>query len=85
MRRIIGALFLVPALGACAGMVQHELVRSSARAIVPTPNPDSVTISEVHKDLLGNPNRWVATTRSGVYDCTQEQGEKQPICARRAP
>ena len=85
MRRLIAGLVLVSTLAGCAGAIQHELVRSSARAIVPTPNPDSLTISDVHKDWLGNATRWVVTTRSGVYDCTLEQGEPKPICAKREP
>ena len=84
MRRLLGGLLLASTLTGCVGL-QHELVRSSARAIVPTPNPDSITISDVQKDWLGNATRWVVTTRSGVYDCTKEQGEEKPICAKRTP
>lgn len=60
-----------------------NLHRASARAIVPTPNPDSVTISEVrHRATI---SRWVATTRDGVYDCSIEADEKVPICSKRQP
>ncbi len=83
MRRLLAGLLLASTLSGCAGMLQHELERSSARAIQPTPNPDSLTISDLHKDWLGNASRWVVTTKSGVYDCTQEQGEEKPICAKR--
>lgn len=85
MRRLIGGLMLTSTLGACAGAIQHELVRSSARVIQPTPNPDSIAVSDLHKDWLGNVTRWVVKTNSGVYDCTREQGEEKPICAKRTP
>lgn len=85
MKRIVAAVLVPFTFTACAAAIEHELVRSSARAIVPTPNPDSLTISDVHKDWLGNAIRWVVTTRSGVYDCTKEPDEAQPICARRTP
>jgi len=83
MRRLLALSALAATLAGCAGALEHELIRSSARAIQPTPNPDSLTISEVHKNWLGNPSRWVVTTRNGVYDCTKEQGEEKPICAKR--
>ena len=59
-----------------------NLERASARAILPTPNPDSVLITDVHRGVLIA--RWVATTRDGVYDCSIETDEKIPICARRS-
>jgi len=83
MRRLIALSVVVSTLAGCAGALEHELVRSSARAIQPTPNPDSLIISDVHKDWLGNATRWVVTTKSGVYDCTKEQDEEKPICAKR--
>ena len=69
--------------GAFAGCmsVGMNLQRASARAIVPTPNPDSVTIADVHHGVTAA--RWIATTPGGVYDCSIETGERVPICAKR--
>jgi hypothetical protein len=58
-----------------------NLERASARAIQPTPNPDSVRVSEIHKGIMMA--RWVATTSDGVYDCSLAADEKTAICARR--
>jgi hypothetical protein len=58
-----------------------NLERASARAIQPTPNPDSVHVSEVHKGVMMA--RWVATTADGVYDCSLAVDEKTAICAKR--
>jgi hypothetical protein len=78
---VVGLLFLGTSAGCmAAGMNLH---RASARAIVPTPYPDSVTISEVHHGVLIS--RWVATTHDGVYDCSIEANEKVAICAKRQP
>lgn len=63
--------------------MQYNVKRESARVITPTPHPDSVVISEIRRDILGNPNKWVATTPSGVYDCSLAAGERHPICAKR--
>lgn len=78
-------------LGVLGGLVAGTLVgcmsagmnlqRASARAIIPTPNPDSVVVSDIHHGLTSA--RWVATTRSGVYDCSIETSERVPICAKR--
>ena len=58
---VVGLLFAGTSAGCmAAGMNLH---RASARAIVPTPYPDSVTISEVHHGVLIS--RWVATTHDG--------------------
>ena len=78
------AALATAALAACAG-TGLNLQRVSARAITPTPYPDSVVISEVRHDRLGNLRSWVATTRSGVYDCSLEPGERAPLCAKRDP
>jgi len=59
-----------------------NLQRASARAITPTPYPDSVVISEVHRGVTSA--KWVATTRDGVYDCSIDASEKVPLCAKRA-
>ena len=83
MRRILLLAAFVSAGSCTAAYTEHLLQRESARVITPTPNPDSVKISELHRDKLGNPSRWVLTTSSGVYDCSQEQGERLPICAKR--
>jgi hypothetical protein len=61
-----------------AGM---NLQRSSARAIIPTPSPDSVKVSDVHHGVTSA--RWIATTPGGVYDCSIEAREHVPICAKR--
>jgi hypothetical protein len=58
-----------------------DLQRLSARAIQPTPYPDSVRVAEIRRSI--QMTRWVATTPNGVYDCSQEADEKTPICARR--
>jgi hypothetical protein len=50
---------------------------------MPTPPPDSVTVSGVHHDRLGNARSWIATTHTGVYDCTWVPQEEAPICAKR--
>lgn len=72
-------LVSVLALGCtAAGM---NLQRASARAIQPTPNPDSVHVSDIHKGV--RMARWVATTSDGVYDCSLAPDERIAICARR--
>jgi hypothetical protein len=58
-----------------------NLERESARVITPTPNPDSVKITELRKALTSA--QWVATTPSGVYDCSIQDQEKHPLCAKR--
>jgi hypothetical protein len=71
-------------LVAC-GATGFDLQRASARAMTPTPYPDSVAISDIHRDRLGNVRRWVATTRDGVYECSIEPREHAPLCAKRDP
>lgn len=73
---LIGALTLSGCMA--AGM---NLQRASARAIIPTPNPDSVRIADVHQGVTIA--RWVATTSDGVYDCSIETNERVAICAKR--
>jgi hypothetical protein len=82
MRTIIVSILVAGALGCVSGLGLN-LERESARAIVPTPYPDSVRISDVRHGF--NDSRWVATTPSGVYDCSLREGEVKPICARREP
>jgi len=84
MRPVLLSVFCGVSLTACAG-AGLDLQRASARAITPTPYPDSVTVSEMRHDRLGNLRSWVATTRSGVYDCSLEPGERVPLCAKRDP
>ena len=84
MRAHIALAFWAASLVACAG-TGVDLRRMSARAMTPTPFPDSVTISDVHRDRLGNVRKWVATTRDGVFECTLEAEERTPLCARRDP
>ncbi|HTE47527.1 MAG TPA: hypothetical protein VK636_19955 [Gemmatimonadaceae bacterium] len=73
------ALLVATALAGCAPSM-HTLQRQSARGISPTPYPDSVKISDVHD---GSTRTWVATTRSGVYDCSIEDRERGAICVKR--
>jgi hypothetical protein len=68
-------------LAGCA-TASLNLQRASARAITPTPYPDSVTVSDIHSGLTSA--RWTATTRDGVYDCSIEGNEKTPICVKRS-
>ena len=76
---VLGGLITTTLVGCLsAGM---NLQRASARAIVPTPNPDSVTVSDLHRGVTSA--RWTATTRTGVYDCSLETSERVPICAKR--
>lgn len=78
----LGILGLVGA-GTSVGCITAgmNLQRASARAIVPTPSPDSVRISDVHQGVTSS--RWIATTRDGVYECSIEARERVPICAKR--
>ena len=73
---VLGATTLAGCMS--AGM---NLQRASARAITPTPHPDSVAISSVHRGVTAA--RWIATTPGGVYDCSIETNERVPICAKR--
>ena len=82
MRTVIVSILVAGALG-CVSGIGLDLERESARAIVPTPYPDSVKVSEVQHGF--NASRWVATTPTGVYDCSMRDGEHQPLCARREP
>lgn len=78
---VLGGVGAVTSVGCMT--VGMNLQRASARAITPTPNPDSVVISDVHHGVISS--RWVATTREGVYDCSIESSERVPICAKREP
>jgi hypothetical protein len=80
MRTFVVGILVAGALGCVSGMGLN-LERESARAIVPTPYPDSVRISEVQHGF--NDSRWVATTPRGVYDCSMRDGEAQPLCVKR--
>ena len=77
---VLGTIAAATTVGCMsAGM---NLQRASARAIIPTPNPDSVMISDVHHGLTAA--RWIARTPGGgVYDCSIENSERVPICAKR--
>ena len=80
MRAIVPGVLMAIVLSGCA-TANMNLQRASARAIVPTPHPDSVRVSDLHSGVLAA--RWIATTPSGVYDCSIEEPEKVPICAKR--
>jgi len=90
MRYRISYIVLAAASAALAGcaLSTAELQRESARSIRPTPYPDSVAISDVHGNRASSHARWVATTRTGVYDCMADPSPsgtdtRPPICARR--
>lgn len=70
MRALGRGVLLACTLAACGHNI-HARQRATARAIIPTPHPDSVTISDV-RGPIGLPRRWVALTTSGVYDCSIE-------------
>lgn len=81
---ILGA---VAVTGCAASLLANEdIQRISAQAISPTPYPDSVVVSNIqHGAKLAT---WVATTRTGVYDCSIESKEASrrnypPLCAKR--
>jgi len=65
---------------ACASSIGN-LQRESARVITPNPLPDSVRISEVHRGTTSV--RWVATTPSGVYDCSADDMLRRALCVKR--
>lgn len=79
MRIALVGVLLTSAVAGCA--TGANLERDSARAIQPTPYPDSVKISDVRHGLYGS--KWVATTPKAVYDCSLEAGERTPLCAKR--
>ncbi len=81
--RMLMLLVVVAAGTGCAAQIEHNLQRESARAISPTPYPDSVKITQLEHDALGNPRKWVAVTPSGAFDCSQEGDERHPICVKR--
>jgi hypothetical protein len=82
MRRVFLAFVVVSALVGCAATTT-AYKRDSAHAIQPTPDPDSVQISDLRHGLGWS--KWVATTRRGVYDCSLESGERYPLCVKREP
>ena len=75
------AILTIVALAAACNATGLNLPRVSAHAIQPTPNPDSVKVSDVHVRL--KISTWVATTPTGVYDCSIAGDERTAICARR--
>jgi hypothetical protein len=83
MRTVVLGILIAGALVSCVSGIGLDLERESARAIAPTPLPDSVRISDVHHGF--NEARWIATTPGGVYDCSMKDGEHQPLCAKREP
>jgi hypothetical protein len=76
---MVGVLAAGTLVGCMTGGL--NLPRSSAHAIFPTPNPDSVRISDLHRSVTTA--RWIATTPGGVYDCTIEAPEHVPLCVKR--
>jgi hypothetical protein len=81
--RVIGLriLFTIAVAGCATVATGRNLQRESARAITPTPYPDSVKISDVQGGMTSA--QWVATTPGGVYDCSLRAGESRPLCAKR--
>jgi len=77
MRAVVLSVLVAGLLVGCASV--EDLQRQTARALNPSVYPDSVKISEVHRAR----SRWVATTSSGVYDCSIESGEDRPLCVKR--
>jgi len=82
MRLVVFGLLVTTAGCMSTRATMEHLQRTSARAIAPTPYPDSVRISDVRRSL--QMSRWIATTPSGVYDCSQAPGEHVAICAKRS-
>jgi hypothetical protein len=76
---VVGVLTAGTLVGCITGGL--NLPRSSARAIFPTPNPDSVRISDLHRSATTA--RWIATTPGAVYDCSIEAPEHVPLCVKR--
>jgi hypothetical protein len=81
MRRVVLSVVFTGTLIGCVTV--STLQRESARVIIPTPYPDSVRISELRRGM--QMTRWIATTPSGVYDCSMQADESRPICAKREP
>jgi len=77
MRAVLLGVLLTGSLSGCGAYYTKSLQRESARGINPHPYPDSVTVSNVHG------TSWVATTSSGVYDCSQQSGEDVALCVKR--
>lgn len=77
----LSAVFAYAFVGCVSITYGKNLQRESARAITPTPNPDSVQISDLQGGVTSA--KWVATTPSGVYDCSIRTAERRPLCARR--
>lgn len=82
MRAAVLSILFAGAFTGCATAIQgRNLQRDSAGAIIPTPYPDSVRISDVQSGMTSA--KWVATTPSGVYDCSIVANERRPLCAKR--
>lgn len=83
MRLAVFTVLMAGALAGCAPAI-HNLQRQTARGITPTPYPDSVTISDVRSSARTGTTTWVATTPSGVFDCSIEGDEHSALCVKRA-
>ena len=81
MRSTVVSIVVAVALTGCMAAMGINLERESARAITPTPLPDSVKISDVRRGF--DMARWVATTAHGVYDCSMANEEHRALCAKR--
>lgn len=82
MRAAVFGILLAGGLVGCVHFTTSlNLQRESARSIFPTPYPDSVRVSDIQQGLTWA--KWVATTPSGVYECSIRQSEARPICAKR--
>ena len=80
MRKFLMLAVIAIAGGACASNMAN-LQRESARVIAPSPLPDSVKVSEVKRGATSV--TWVATTPSGVYDCSADDMLRRALCVKR--
>jgi hypothetical protein len=81
MKRLWVSLLVVVVAGACASSTGN-LQRESARAVTPSPLPDSVKVSGVKRGATSV--KWVATTPGGVvYDCSADDMLRRTLCVKR--
>jgi hypothetical protein len=78
--RSLSCMALLGCLVACAS-TGANLQRESARVITPNPLPDSVKVTDVQRGATSV--KWVATTPSGVYDCSADDMVRRALCVKR--
>jgi hypothetical protein len=82
MKRSLPYLVLALTLLACQSNI-GSLQRAAAMSMNPTPLPDSVRVTEVHRGASSV--KWVATHPNGdVYDCSADDMVRRPICVKRS-